>query len=329
MTWLGNENGLRFGRYGTVLSSGTFQMAAAQNESSCSLEIWLQPRLASASGTILTFYVPENPLRFSVQQYRALLILKREIADNQHQIQVIGIADLFHQAKPVFITVTSGEQTSIYVDGSLAKAFPLFRMGDDCTGQLVIGTSPVANDSWTGQLKGLAIYDRELTAPEVLRHFETWTTRELPETSGDENAVALYLFDERAGNIVHDAAHHGMDLYIPRRFSLLHQQFLEPFWKEFKPRPSYLIDVLVNISGFIPLGFFFCAYWSSVRAIRHPALATVALGLAVSLTIEVVQSYLPTRDSGTTDLITNTLGTFIGVRLCASKTAQALLAKVF
>lgn len=304
-------------------------MAAAQNESSCSLEIWLQPGLASASGTILTFYVPENPLQFSVQQYRALLILKREIADNQHQTQVIGIADLFRQAKPVFITVTSREQTSIYVDGNLAKAFPLFRMGDDCTGQLVIGTSPVANDSWTGQLKGLAIYDRKLTAPEVLRHFETWTTRELPKAPGDNNAMALYLFDERAGSIVHDATHRGMDLYIPRRFSLLHQQFLEPFWKEFKPRPSYWIDVLVNISGFIPLGFFFCLYWSSVRAIRHPALATVALGLAASLTIEVVQSYLPTRDSGTTDLITNTLGTFIGVRLCASKTAQGLLAKVF
>ena len=32
----------------------------------------------------------------------------------------------------------------------------------------------------------------------------------------------------------------------------------------------------------------FFAYWSAVRPMKHPVLATVALGLAVSLTIEVL-----------------------------------------
>jgi glycopeptide antibiotics resistance protein len=141
--------------------------------------------------------------------------------------------------------------------------------------------------------------------------------------------MGVYLFNERAGSVVHDATHHGLDLYIPRRFSLLHQQFLKPFWKEFRPTRSFLIDVLVNIAGFIPLGIVFFAYWSSVRPIKHPALVTVVFGFAVSLTIEVLQSYLPTRDSGTNDLITNTLGTFLGVRLVAAARGRAWLARIY
>jgi hypothetical protein len=123
---------------------------------------------------------------------------------------------------------------------------------NDCTGQLVVGTSAVGNDTWSGELRGLAIYQGELTPAQVLHHYETWTTRGQPEILENESATAVYLFDERAGNVVHNAVRPGIDLSIPARYSLLHPMFLEPFWKEFKPTRSYWSDVLINIVGFIP-----------------------------------------------------------------------------
>jgi VanZ family protein len=330
VTWLGNENGVRFGRHGTIWSSGEFVAADTQGEASCSVEIWLQPDSTSASSTVLAFYTPQDPLQFVLQQYHGLLILSRQFPEDQNRTQIIGTDGVFRRIEPVFITITSGaEKSSMYVDGNLARSFPGISVGKERAGKLVIGTSPFGKSNWSGKLKGLALYQQELTPEEVLRHYQTWSSQGRPALSGNERAIGVYLFNEGSGNVVHNAVRPGIDLYIPERFALLHQLFLEPFWQEFRPSPSYWKDILVNIAGFIPLGFFFCAYWSAVRPIKHPRLTTVVFGFAVSLTIEVLQSYLPTRDSGTTDLITNTLGTFLGVRLYAWKTARALLAKLY
>ncbi|RLC29556.1 hypothetical protein DRH13_05565 [Candidatus Woesebacteria bacterium] len=49
--------------------------------------------------------------------------------------------------------------------------------------------------------------------------------------------------------------------------------------------------------------------WAQGRAF----LIAIFIGMTVSLIIELLQSYLPTRDSSMTDLICNTIGTIIGV----------------
>ena len=66
--------------------------------------------------------------------------------------------------------------------------------------------------------------------------------------------MGVYLFNERSGSVVHDGAHRGIDLCIPKRFSLSHQQFLKSFWKDFKPATSYVADVVLNIAGCTPSG---------------------------------------------------------------------------
>ncbi len=316
VSWLVNHDGLHFGTYGTVISSGPFQITSPPNDPEASLEIWLKADRIWDSGTFLAFYRPGNPSQFSLHQSLTDLLVQTTTQNDQHPARTANLyVEVFRKPQPVFMTITAGVQGAcIYIDGVLAEPAPRFPLSArDFTGRLVLGDSPRQPDSWSGQLFGLAIYHRQLTAAQVLHNYVTWTQTGRPEIAEDERNSALYLFDEHTGDVVRDKARSGVDLYIPERYQVLDKIALEPFWTEFSMSQSYWRGALKNIVGFIPLGFCFYAYLATLLPLKRAALVTVALGTAVSFTIEILQAFLPTRDSGTTDLITNTLGTWVGV----------------
>jgi glycopeptide antibiotics resistance protein len=287
------------------------------------LEIWLQPNRIWDSGTLLAFYSPKTRSGFSLRQDQTDLSLK-VVTEGEHRhpsTESLRIKDVFRRlppsyitSAPSFITITSdGSGVSIYVDGALASSAPAFTLfTNDFKGRFVLGDSPGQPDSWKGRLFGLAIYGWRLEKAEVLHNYAIWKQNGRPELPQDERNLALYLFDERKGNVVLDKAHSGVNLYIPEKYEVMEKFVLEPFWAEFTMSRSYWRAALKNIVGFIPFGMSFCAYFSIVRPARRATLLTVVLGLSVSLTIEVLQAFLPNRDSGTSDLITNTLGTWLG-----------------
>jgi len=333
VTWSARGRGLHFGLHGTVISSGKFKVADAPADAPCSLEIWLVPDLTGGGGALFAFYAPENPRQFSLRQSISDLLLASNLRESRYRTLTskLYVGDIFRRGKPLFVTITSkGGQASIYIDGVLAAATPKFPLSSrDFDGELVVGTLPRLDDSWSGLLRGLAFYDQELSSALVHHHFETWKEKGRPDVSAYERAVALYLFDEHAGRVIHNQVPSGPDLYIPDRYLVLDQVLFLPFWEEFHPTWSYWKDVLINIVGFVPFGFLFCAYFSLARRIKRPALVTILLGLTVSLTIESLQSFLPTRDSGTTDLFTNTLGTCFGVWLYRLNFWRTLIARVY
>jgi hypothetical protein len=333
VTWFAGGNGLHFGRHGTILSSGKFKAANVPADAPCSLEIWFEPGLTAASGTLFAFYAPGDPRQFSLEQSISDLALRSDIRDGRYRTLTtrLYVDDIFSQGKPLFVTVTSkGGQTSVYLDGALARTSSKFPLSSqDFDGVLVIANSPIVDNSWSGLLRGLAFYDQEISPAQVFHHYETWIEKGRPDVSENERAVALYLFDERAGRVIHNQVPSGTDLYIPARYLVLDQALLSPFWEAFHPTWGYWDDVLVNIAGFVPFGFLFCAYFSLAGRINRPALVTILLGFTVSLTIESLQAFLPTRDSSTTDVITNTLGTCLGVWLYRLKLRRVLFARIW
>jgi hypothetical protein len=333
VTWSEGGKGLHLGRHGTILSSGKIKPVNVPSGAPCSLEIWFVPDLTEGGGALFAFYAPEKLRQFSLHQSIADLLLASELRKGRYRTVTTKLyfGEIFRRGKPLFVTVTSKRgRMSVYIDGALAGSTPKFPLSSqDFDGKLVIGTLPKTDDSWSGLLRGLAFYDQELSPAQVLHHYQTWIEKGRPDVSDNESAVALYLFDEREGHVVHNQVRSGTDLYIPDRYMVLDQVLFLPFWEEFRPNWGYWEDVLINIAGFVPFGFLVCAYFSLARRIKTPALVTILLGFTLSFTIESLQAFLPTRDSGTTDLITNTLGTCIGVWLYRLNLWRVLVARIW
>ena len=337
VAWLRGENGIRFGHRGIVVSARPFRRDMPGGP--CTLEIYLRPARASGSGTIVA--VDDNPdpkYVFALRQFDASLAVQRPALDARGNLarQWWRTGSVFEEGRSVVLTITSVQgRTTLYLDGVPASFSSDFGLSDaDLTGKMILGNSAL-QDSWHGDILGLAIYDAALTASEIDEHASRWSRGQAPTMNSDHPPSVLYKFDEHSGNIVHDQGAVGNSLLIQPRYFILHPAFLEPVWKPFRSRwdgwmtRSYWSDMAVNIAGFVPFGFFFALCFLLTPSIARPRLTAILLGFAISLVIETLQYFLPTRDSSMTDLLNNTIGTALGVVLCPQVLVQRLKARRF
>jgi hypothetical protein len=329
VNWLENHDGLHFGDYASIVSSAPLQWEGSP-DGPCSIELWMQPGMIQDSNTMLGFDSPENSVRFAIRQSLDDLSLVRKFPGHgSRKAQLLYIPRALRQDVPLFITLTSGSRgISIYLDGVLLRSSSEFSfVRRDLSGQMVVGTSPFENDSWSGVLHGIGLYDRELTAEEVRQNYAAWTASGRPSALAEGHATAVFRFNERTGPVVHNQIRGGVDLYIPDHYLVLHPPFLEAFWRPTDWRWSFWKDALVNLFGFVPLGFFFCVYFSRSMPMRRAILLTIVFGCALSFLIEATQYYLPTRDSDSRDWLNNTLGTIVGALMYRPGFMQRIVAR--
>jgi VanZ family protein len=331
--WLENKDGLQFVHNSGVRSTTAFHTKGPKDNTEETIEIWLAPGSIRSGNTILAFDGSDHPgAAFLLRQYKDELIVRQQYLDSHgtSQTEWLAVGNAVSEGNPVFVTVTLGAQgTSIYLNGKLSETFAKRGTStNQLTGRLVIGDAPQGRDSWPGQVWGLAMCEKQLTSSQVSEHYASWNRDKQPVIRQDEAPAALYVFNEHQGNTIFNRIDRINNLTIPDRYFALHPPFLSSVMRDYQQTAGYWQDIVVNIVGFIPYGFFLALFWSEVRAVKHAAAVTIALGLLTSLTIEILQVFLPTRSSGTTDLITNTLGTAIGVVIYRSPLAQSLLARI-
>jgi len=157
----------------------------------------------------------------------------------------------------------------------------------------------------------LALYGRQLSAPEIDRHYAGWTSTGRSGVALENEPTAVY----HSGEIIHRQAYSGPDLYVPDGYFQVHHSFLKRPLDEYY-RLGLLEKRPDQCGAFVPLGFFLCAYLALTLRLQRAALIAILLGGLLSSLVETIQALLPTRDPGMTDIITKTLGTARDFALC-------------
>lgn len=150
------------------------------------------------------------------------------------------------------------------------------------------------------------------------------------ETMSDSGPLIHYIFDQantyettfrgRKALGVRDLAKGApADLVIPKYFMPYRRAFLERPSMDLKDyRRNIIEDILINLIGFAPLGMLlFIIFGRKNIGMGVCLFLAAAVGFAVSITIEVLQAFLPSRNSSMLDLIMNTTGTLIGALIMA------------
>lgn len=328
VAWIGDAPGIRFDRSGIVYASPLNLPRGYQETSPPALSIELALKSAAPGDGhfqfVLLLHGGRDANQLVIGQWRTWLIVMNgdDYAAKRRQPRIA--VNALHPGKEQFVTIVSGEDgTAVYLEGRLVRRnrdlqLEIPAMGSE--GRLVLGNSIYGRHAWRGAFYGLAHYPRILETGAIQRHAEQWRRTNTFAHAADAQPGGLYLFNERQGTQIADHSGRGNHLHIPARMTILTKEFLTaPFVNEGN-RPSLLQDMIINLVGFVPLGFLLSALMCHGRrpSLRRRLAWTMLACGAVSLAIELAQAWIPTRSSQMLDLMLNTLGAGLGVLLHAA-----------
>jgi VanZ family protein len=309
--WIAGQPGLRFDRYGIVVANSPLFGPDRPSDPAKPFSIAIDLRPAEEPDNslprIFSVYDAQGRELFFIGQWKSELIVRISVAKDRtgRGYQEIGIGNFSKGARKTYVLHFDSRGIVIFSGGkTVAARFDDPRSAlSDMHGPagVVLGNSPSGRAPWQGDILSLSISNGALLPGEAQRSkMEPRLRYRLSEGNG---AVAGGGTDPR------------YDLLIPRTFRPPVPAVLVPPWEVEKFNLGFWKDVFVNVFGFIPFGFAVFA-WLSKNQGKGSHLSTifaVLAGAGISLSIELLQIYLPTRDSSLTDVLSNILGPCAGI----------------
>ena len=320
--WISERPGIRFSKYG-IAYTDPFVKSIEEGISELngfSIIIAFKPESFHEKGFnfILSIHNGENCDQLLVGQWRSyIIVMNGDDYPNKRKTPRIAANIFSTTPRKIILTIRTGKEgTKVYVGSQLVKTnsdlILRFPKGDKT--RLILGNSVYGKHSWNGEIYGLAFYDYPLNAHETVFHTKRWHKDQNLSFAEKGKPAVLYLLDEKRGKRAFDHGEGKLHLEIPPRMHALEKIILSSPWIGSELNRNYFIDIIVNIIGFIPLGFVLSItlFKFNITSEKRVVLMTVASCFILSLTIEIVQAWMPSRSSNMLDLMSNTSGALIG-----------------
>jgi VanZ family protein len=255
--------------------------------------------------------------QFVIGQYMALLIcMNGDDYDNSKMTPRIVVNDIFTQNQTIFLTIASdGKESSIYINGKLVRlrndlSFEFPNKKNDVV--IVLGNTANGQKDWRGDFLGLAIYEYALGKKDVSKNYLKWSQHK--NTYFDKkNAILSYSFKEKTKNLFINSSDKKYKLIVPHIFHSIKTDFFNFHHTKSYKKNILIKDIAFNYFGFFIPGFIFSLLvFRIVQHLNFSILLAVILSLLTSLSIEIIQSVIPSRISHIQDLALNLAGGISG-----------------
>jgi len=278
------------------------------------MEIALKPTSYDKTGFNFLFAIHngDDGKQLVIGQYgSSLIVMNGDDYDHRRRTKRIAGRLAENLSIPQFVTITTGKDgTRIYLDGRLVRKQRnlTLKIPEGENARLLLGNSVYGRHNWKGDVLGLAVYRYPLSEQDAATHLKRWVNDGSFLFAKKYKPDMLYVFDEKKGEKVMDRAGGNVDFHIPSKMTILKKTILAFPWSRLMFNTEFFEDVMINLMGFIPLGFFLNATFAKAGEgfERHGVLITVFLCFFVSLFIEVIQAWIPSRSSDVLDLVLNT-----------------------
>jgi VanZ family protein len=321
--WSKDSPGIDFGKFGIAHTEPFIEETGSDH--ALSIDIVIKPSAGDGNGFshILTLHNGDDEAQLLMGQWRSSIVfMNGNDYENREKTKKIRANTADAESDEIFITVASGTGgTSLYFNGQQVKkneGLILKVPGGDNKLRLILANSIYGKQPWKGRIRGLAFYRNVLSDQQAALHYSEWMKEGNLGFAEKENPWILYTFDEKSGITAVDHGTGKYNLTMPERMTVFKRVFLE--YKGFKAYDekdklfSFISDLVVNLLGFIPFGFMvsLILFKANGKFPIHYILISVAAGFLLSLMIEILQAWLPSRSSDMNDLILNTSGALLG-----------------
>jgi glycopeptide antibiotics resistance protein len=325
-SWFMDPPGIRFGDYSLAYTDSLSKLVEnnISEQNGFSIEIALKANSFHQEGFqfILLLHDGQDREQLLVGQWRSSIILMNgDDYNHKRRIKRLSIKTSSTQPLEQFVTITTGNDgTRVYFNGGLVgqRKDLTLKIPQGENTRLLLANSVYGWHPWKGDIYGLAFYGHALSAKDAKSHFKEWSNNRRFSFARTYNPIVLYYFDEKEGERVVNhmsTAHH---LNVPSQMQVLEPEFFFQRLNEPSLSESFLKDAFLNFFGFLPFGIVLAAFFIRLGDPFETQCVffTLMAGFTISLFIEIIQAWMPTRSSDMLDLILNTLGAMVGATIC-------------